>query len=323
MGQRADLDIRTGKWGPPKKTRTPEQIEAEIRETRLQLEETVEDLKERFTSEHIKGEMEDKVRAATVGRAKEMMNRSGEKALDFMNRTSERAKNLGEKARDLMDRTGDTAKEVSSTMVETLRENTVTRTVIENPIPAALAGLGLGWLIFKGIRGTDGYSTETECGCEYDTEPYEETEFGEKVSGTLDTATEKAKDTLEQAKSKATEAFASTKEKAGDLYEQARTKTDEFASQARDRAEALRGRYQGLLEERPLVLVAAALLVGIALGLSLPETKPEHRFMGETKEKFFGKAREAARETMEKVGRVAEEVTQTAEQKAKEEGLVT
>jgi ElaB/YqjD/DUF883 family membrane-anchored ribosome-binding protein len=311
MGQRADLDISRGRLAVPKNGRSPEQIEAEIRKTRLQLEETVEDLKERFTSEHIKGEMSDRVKMATVDRARDVMNRTTERAKDMMSRTSVRAK-------DLMDKTGDTAKEVSSTMVETLRENTITRTVIDNPIPAALAGLGLGWLIFKGIRGTDGYSSETEWERGFESEPYEE-----RASGGFETATEKAKDTFEQARSKASEAFETTKEKAGALMEEAKMETSELSSEARYRAEALRGRYQGFLEERPLVLVAAALLVGMALGLSLPESKPEHRFMGEAKEKIFGKAKEAAHEAMEKVGRVAEEVKHTAGQKAKEEGLVS
>jgi ElaB/YqjD/DUF883 family membrane-anchored ribosome-binding protein len=95
MGETADL-IQSGKG------KEPEEIRAEIEQTRAEVSETIDEIKERLSSEHLKV----RVRDATIGRVKEMMETTATKA-----------------------------KEWSSQAVEGVRNN---------PLPYALIGAGVG-----------------------------------------------------------------------------------------------------------------------------------------------------------------------------------
>lgn len=121
MGKATDLtQSEREKFGPQIRTeRRPEEIEADIEKTRAGLEGTVDEIKERFSSEHVRSQ----VRDATIGKARRMIRRGGERAKQMGGRVTERVKT-----------------------------SAFTRTITNNPIPAALAGVGLGWLIINGLR---------------------------------------------------------------------------------------------------------------------------------------------------------------------------
>jgi ElaB/YqjD/DUF883 family membrane-anchored ribosome-binding protein len=63
---------------------------------------------------------------------------------------------------------------------------------------------------------------------------------------------------------------------------------------ARARARDARGGFEHLLDENPLVLAAGAALIGIALGMLLPETDPERRVMGEVRDEMVDRVSEVA-----------------------------
>ena len=65
-----------------------------------------------------------------------------------------------------------------------------------------------------------------------------------------------------------------------------------------------------MLDRNPLLLGAAALIAGAAVGLSIPETESENQFMGEAREQLVERAQEAAHQAVEKVKDVAGEAAQ-------------
>lgn len=275
MGKGSDLtqDERERFGAPVRSERKPEEIEADIEQTLEGLEGTMDEIKEKFSKEHIKSQ----VRDATVGRAKRIIQATGQ-----------RAKHLG------------------ANVVEGVKTNTVTRTISDNPIPAALVGIGLGWLIVKGLTRSSNREFEAA-----------ETFEGEEMS-----ESERAGETVQGVKG-AGKSLSRAKEKAGEIMDQAREKAEHLRTDARLRAEALKERYQRNLENRPLALLGAAFLIGLAVGFSIPETRKEHELMGETRDKFLSKAKEMARGNMEKVEHVAMEAKRSATEKAKEEGLLS
>lgn len=92
-------------------------LRAEIRETRERMSETLDQLSDRLNPNRLKAEVKENIREATVGRVE----------------------NMARNARYRVEETG-------QGMVGRIREN---------PIPAAMVGIGLGWLLFGGRRRDD------------------------------------------------------------------------------------------------------------------------------------------------------------------------
>jgi hypothetical protein len=65
-----------------------------------------------------------------------------------------------------------------------------------------------------------------------------------------------------------------------------------------------------MLTENPLLVGAAAVLAGPAVGASLPETGRENELMGETRDSVVDRAQEAAREAASAVREVAGEAVE-------------
>lgn len=265
--------------------RKPEEIEADIEQTLEGLEGTMDEIKEKFSKEHIKSQ----VRDATVGRAKRLFRTTGEKA-----------RHLG------------------SDVMEGVRANPVGRTVTDNPIPAALVGIGLGWLIVKGFTRSNGRYQRSE---EFEASEGFEADF--ESDEMCQAEMEQPAEGFERSKGTAAETLSRAKAKAGEMVGQAKEKASQLRAGASHQADALKERYQHTLENTPLALLGAAFVIGLAVGFSIPETKSEHGLMGKTKDRLLRKAKEMARGNMEKVEHVAMEAKRSATEKAKEEGLLS
>jgi ElaB/YqjD/DUF883 family membrane-anchored ribosome-binding protein len=133
--------------------------------------------------------------------------------------------------------------------------------VKESPMPYVLIGLGVGWLILKG-RGDTTTTTYNRplrgrgYGS-YDEHRYEE-HRGDEQSWT---------------------------ESVSDVAARTRNRLGEYQSRAL-------GSSDQWVRDNPLAFGVAALAVGAALGLSIPETDVEHEWMGETRDNLVEKAQE-------------------------------
>src|SRR3954466_583870 len=98
------------------------EIRAGIEETRTEMSETIEAIQERLNPQHLKEQVKDQVRE------------------QFQEvKATVREATIG-KAEDMVRNVGDTLGEARYGLMETIRQN---------PIPAALAGIGLGWLFMN------------------------------------------------------------------------------------------------------------------------------------------------------------------------------
>ena len=93
----------------------------------------------------------------------------------------------------------------------------------------------------------------------------------------------------------------------------------------RSRVVGTAGRVEDQFYENPLAIGLAVVAAGLAAGFALPTTRKESELMGGTRDRLVDRAREAARETKEKVQHVAERVvdqtTTTAREAARQKGL--
>ena len=142
MGEATDK-INTSNWNEPDTTATEsiasgsdldyeedaEQIRSEIEDTRAEMSQTINEIQERLSPEHLMGQVKETVRDATIGKVERVMETIGE---------------VTEPAREAMSRAGSTIKEAGTS---------VGNRIWANPIPIALIGLGVGMLWMRSRRG--------------------------------------------------------------------------------------------------------------------------------------------------------------------------
>jgi hypothetical protein len=164
-----------------------------------------------------------------------------------------------EKVRDMADTAGDTVHEIWAD----------TR---QNPLPALLIGAGVAWMLYD--RSSNGNGNASRNRREYSSRryarAYEPYDRGE-ARGT--------EDRWDEARSQAHEAG---------------TWAREAGSEARQRARRAQNGMQRMLRQNPLLVGAAAMLVGAAVGASLPETERENELMGEARDSVVDRAQHAA-----------------------------
>jgi ElaB/YqjD/DUF883 family membrane-anchored ribosome-binding protein len=341
-----------------------QRIRSRIEQRRARMGAMIEEVGAHLNPDHLKQELRTGVReqveqtkrdirGATIGRAETLINDME----DTVNRTS----------RTLMD------------------------TIRDNPVPAAMAGIGLGWLIVDARRHDeherDRYDHRAS-GSEYDpygrgygrsgreydrhgvastgpgyvgpygrtAPPMSDAEMrgeGTHAGGSGDPANgmdrvkagasermgdvreaaDRGREKLSDAADEARDAAERVQDRAHDAAERAREGASDLAHRAEDawhdaeyRARRAGRQVRHVSEENPLAAGAVALALGFAAGMLVPETSREHRLMGPARDRMVNRAQEAASDTIEKVGRVAEktaeEARETAEREAEKEGLV-
>ena len=201
-----------------------------------------------------------------------------------------------EKVRQMANTAGDAA--------DRMMHNSFADTVRENPWPVAMIGIGAAWLWMKSrsdsghySTGRYGYGEDYSARDEYGTEndwrtrtaparmTYRQGEYDEDL-GDYDRSDE----------------HGST---AGEYVESAR-------ATARRTSRRAQNGFNRVLRQNPLALGAAATIVGVAIGLTLPETDVENEWMGDARDNVVERAKEMAGNAAERVGTAAEQVKDVA-----------
>jgi hypothetical protein len=340
---------RTGERMPD----DPAEMRAQIRRTRAEMGQTLDQIQSQLSPEYIKQQTEDALREATVEKVEKMAQRAEYK-------------------------------------VNNWRSNAMD-TIKDNPLPAALAGLGLGWLFVSSRnsrseaerRYGDAYRTryygedvdtydESVRGGRYryplssnyetyDRNPYgsparderhERHPYGEDArpgtitrgtgaSSTMEDVRSRAEKTAVRAEQQAKQTAADVKDSAADavdsvqetMHDASQSVQDfagETADQARRRANwaeqelqremrMARSTFRQTLDENPLGLGIAALAAGALVGLAIPGTQRENEWMGETRDSLVEDVSTTAQETVRKATNVIEETAQTAVSEGKKQ----
>jgi ElaB/YqjD/DUF883 family membrane-anchored ribosome-binding protein len=197
-------------------------------------------------------------------------------------------------------------------------------TIRQNPLPAALTGIGLGWLLMN--ARSSGSSAQGRYGAGVYTHDYPPPYEGQGSGGpspgqAMGRARDRVGETATQARDKVGETASQAQDRAGQVVGQAQDRVSRLGEQARYQAQRTSGGFQRVLRENPLTVGALALGAGAAVGLAIPQTTKEHEVMGEARDTLVEKAQEKAEEAQEKVQRVAEEAQSAAKEEAENQGL--
>ncbi len=274
------------------------ELSGSIAETRGHLSATLDEIEDRLTPERIKAQ------------AKEMVSEATEQAKDAV-----RDATIG-RAETAIDEVGRTTRGVGRTMLDTIKQN---------PIPAALIGIGVGWLLFNGQSHNDADRLRT-----YDSrgsrrldrqgrlwmsdyERYEAPDFGrsegEREGNMTDRLQSGAGQVADQVHGTAGRVAGTVQDRMGDIQDRMgdlQDSTQQFASTAQDR-------IQDVMHDKPLLAGAVAVAAGMIVGLALPETEQENALLGEARDNLVEQVKETARETQGRIQNAAEQIGQAAQ----------
>jgi ElaB/YqjD/DUF883 family membrane-anchored ribosome-binding protein len=170
---------------------------------------------------------------------------------------------ITEKARDVAANVGDQARQTSSRALDF---------ITENPLPVAAVTLGAIWL-FTMRKGSQGEVSGDRMARFAYTGPERREPDGR--SGLGRRVMDRAKDSAE-----------SVRHTVGDKAQHVSERAGELTSSAKERARDVRGGLERMMHENPLALAAGAAVIGLALGMLIPETEPERRALGPTRDQL-------------------------------------
>lgn len=213
-------------------------------------------------------------------------------------------------------------------------------TLRDNPLPATLIGIGLGWLMVDERRpprrgaahypmsgDTIGSRTEmarekVSSGMSTAREKMDETKG--RVSETTGRMKEKLgemKHTVSEKMHHATDKMHHTREQSGERMHSvgerarhARETLNERGHRTGERMHEMKSNVTGFAHEQPLLLGLIGLGVGALVAAMIPPTRKEDEWLGETSDRMKHQAKEAGREQMQKAQHVASAAADTARQ---------
>ena len=200
-------------------------------------------------------------------------------------------------------------------------------TIRQNPIPAALTGIGLGWMLMSARRQGAEQARIRRYPPAYDATHdypprYEETGSGGASPGqALGRARDSVGETASQAQERASQVAGQAQDKVGQVADRAQDRAGRLGEQTRYQARWASSGFQRVLRENPLTVGALAAGLGAGVGLAIPETTKEHEVMGEARDNLVGTVQEKAQDAQQRVQRVAEEAQGAAQQEAQNQGL--
>jgi hypothetical protein len=186
-------------------------------------------------------------------------------------------------AREYVDRLGETAK--------------------QDPVPLALVGVGLAWLMWSERgRGRSG-----------DAEPHGSfaASAQERAASIADNAAA-MKDGVARASHRVAGTAHALRERAGRLGDGARERAARAIDTAREQTERVRGGYRQLTTEQPLVLGAVGLALGAVLAAAAPRTRQEDRVLGPAREGLQNDLLQAAHDSIDAAARAASSAANAA-----------
>jgi ElaB/YqjD/DUF883 family membrane-anchored ribosome-binding protein len=239
-----------------------EQLRADIEDTRAEMTQTINEIQERLSPEHLVGQVKETVRDATIGKVERVMEKVGDTISE-----------VAEPAREVAGRAGTAIKEAGTS---------VAGSMWRNPIPVALIGLGIGMLFMRKSR-KDGYDATLR------------TRSTRAVNTTMGESVRMMQGT------KPANTFDTVKQTATNLTNRSTNALSNLGTKAKESASAVGTRFGEVLRVNPLAVGAVAVAAGTAVGLVLPSTNIETEYIGETSEKLIDSAEDVARGALNKV----------------------
>jgi ElaB/YqjD/DUF883 family membrane-anchored ribosome-binding protein len=203
---------------------------------------------------------------------------------------------------------GETAMDAGSSLMDLVQRN---------PIPAALVGIGLGWLYMSRTSGSPPHGAHNGSHYRYSPDTVRQAS-GSEHRGATGSDDESM---IGRATSNVGDMASSAQEHVGEMAEAVQERVGDMADSVKHRTQRAPGQLQRMIEERPLTAAAVAASLGAAVGFWLPTTQVEQQLMGPAHDQAMERVQAVASETIDKVEDVAREVRSTVREEARSKGL--
>ena len=280
----------------PDADRRTREIQQEIAETREEMSETIDALQEKLKPANIVADATDRVKSATTEKVRNM------------------AESASETAQGLYRNTG------ASSVIEEVRQN---------PYPALMIGAGVAWMIMDRSRNRgngDGYGYENNrwrnsSGSQYGSygsgsrdgsrsaygSNYSGTEYGSASRGSsCDAGSSYGSGSGYGA------SFGENDREESGLTDRARETMNQARYATQRTTRRAQNQLQRMLNDNPLLVGAAAMVIGAAIGAALPETERENEWMGDARDTVIDRAQEMAHNAVGTVQEVAADAAKEA-----------
>jgi hypothetical protein len=198
----------------------------------------------------------------------------------------------------------ESVRQAATEKVRNMTDNAFVDAIRDNPIPAAMIGIGAAWLYFK---------RRSDAGGNYSGSRSYREDYRAGFSGESGSAQSYAVGTRGSVAGAAGERYGDTVGSAGrDLTSRTREMADEVRETARQTTRKAQIGFNEVLQDNPLVLGAAAALIGAAVGMSFPATQAEDRLMGETRDVVVERAQHAVSEAATQAADAASSMQKTS-----------
>jgi ElaB/YqjD/DUF883 family membrane-anchored ribosome-binding protein len=270
-----------------KADRSPEEIEREIERTRDRMSRNIDELGDRLSPQNLKEEAKSAIKEAAHGAVS----------------------NVGEQAR----RTG-------NRLVDVIREN---------PLPVIAVGAGVTWLLTQRSRGDvsgDRMARYAYTGPERrqgeswsqggrwrQGENWQEGDNWQQGSGArgrVGGAVNSVKDSVSEATSGVSERASELADNFGEFKDRAQERMGELGERARWQTRRVKTNLEHAMEENPMTVAVGAAILGLAIGLLLPETERENQLMGSTRDQLVDRAERTAERVKDAATEAGREVTE-------------
>ena len=200
---------------------------------------------------------------------------------------------ISDKAQDVVSSVGDQARQTGSRVVDF---------ITQNPLPVAAVGLGAIWLFT--LRNRSEVSGDRMARFAY-TGPERREPDGRPNLG------RRLTDRAEHMKERMSEKASHAGERAGELKDRMQARAGEMGSEAKQKAREAKSGLERMMHENPLALAVGAAVIGVALGLLLPETDKEREMMGPARERLGDRVQNTAERVKDAAVEAGREVKET------------
>lgn len=306
----------------------PEMTRAEIERTRMEMSGTIDAISERLDPQVVAQKARDSVREAAMEKAAE--TRDAVKGATI-GRVQDAVSSAGESLGGMAQRVQDAVAPTANTAGQAARNTgaavggtgrSLWMTIRTHPMPSAMAGIGLCWLIISmrkehadsspmnyrqanamqpmpygepanlaAQRGQYGGQTASMMGGMQ--EP-QDTGPGQRLGAMSDMA----RDKLSSASDTAGQWADQTRQGTSQLMDRTRQEVGQFGTQMQTNAQQAGSNFQRMVYDNPLVAGAIFVGLGAMAGLAIPETDKENQLMGQTHDALMEQAGQAAQDAV-------------------------